>query len=67
MVILIFKVSPFEYKLLRFSYNNIFTLTPCHFSALAEILGSIELLENSLTFEGVQWRKIIVLMPSQAM
>ena len=32
---------------------------PCHFSPLAEILGPIELLENCLTFEGVQWRKII--------
>ena len=33
--------------------------TPCHFSPQAEIIGSIELLENSLTFEGVEWRKII--------
>ena len=33
--------------------------TPCYFSPLAEISGSIELLENSLTYEGVQWRKII--------
>ena len=32
--------------------------TPCNFSPLAEIPGSIEFLENSLTFEGVQWRKI---------
>ena len=35
------------------------TDTPCHFSPLAEIPGSAELLENSLTYEGVQWRKII--------
>ena len=35
--------------------------TPCHFSPLAEIPGSIEFLENSLTFEGVEWRKIIEL------
>ena len=33
--------------------------SPCNFSPLADIPGSIELLENSLTFEGVQWRKII--------
>ena len=33
--------------------------SPCHFSPLAEIPGSIELLENSLTYEGVEWRKII--------
>ena len=31
---------------------------PCYFSPLSEIPGSIELLENSLTYEGVQWRKI---------
>ena len=31
----------------------------CHFSLLTEIPGSIELLENSLTYEGVQCRKII--------
>ena len=47
----------------RFSPDNAFLLpfvqnTPCHFSPLAEIPGSIEHLENSLTFEGVQWRKI---------
>ena len=34
--------------------------TPCYFSPLADIPGSIELLESSLTYEGVQWRKIIV-------
>ena len=33
--------------------------TPCYFSPLSEIPGSIELLENSLTYEGVQWRKIV--------
>ena len=33
--------------------------SPCHFSPLAEIPGSKELMENSLTYEGVQWRKII--------
>ena len=33
--------------------------SPCYFSPLSEIPGSIELLENSLTYEGVQWRKII--------
>ena len=33
--------------------------TCCYFLPLAEIPGSIELLENSLTCEGVQWRKII--------
>ena len=32
---------------------------PRHFSPLAEIPGSLELLENSLTYEGIQWRKII--------
>ena len=32
-------------------------MSPCHFSLLAEIPGSKELLENSLTYEGVQWRK----------
>ena len=32
--------------------------SPCYFSPLSEIPGSIELLENSLTYEGVQWRKI---------
>ena len=37
--------------------NTIFT--PCYFSPLSEIPGSIELLENSLTYEGVQWRKIV--------
>ena len=31
----------------------------CEFSPLSEIPGSIELLENSLTYEGVQWRKIV--------
>ena len=31
--------------------------TACHFSPLAEIRGYIELLEKSLTFEGVQLRK----------
>ena len=30
---------------------------PCYFSPLSEIPGPIELLENSLTYEGVQWRK----------
>ena len=35
---------------------------PCNFSPLSEIPGSIELLENSLTYEGVQWRKIIECM-----
>ena len=34
-------------------------MPPCHFSSLTEILDSIKLLENCLTFEGVQWRKII--------
>ena len=34
-------------------------ITPCYFSPLSEIPGSIELLENSLTYEGVQWRKIV--------
>ena len=29
------------------------------FSPLSEIPGSTELLENSLTYEGVQWRKMI--------
>ena len=33
--------------------------TPCYFSPLSEIPGSIELLEKSLTYEGVQWRKIV--------
>ena len=33
--------------------------TPCNFSPLSEISGSIELLENSLTYEGVRWRKIV--------
>ena len=33
--------------------------TPCYFSPLSEIPGSVDLLENSLTYEGVQWRKII--------
>ena len=32
--------------------------SPCYFSPLSEIPGSTELLENSLTYEGVQWRKI---------
>ena len=36
-----------------------YAITPCHFSPLAEIPGAIDLLENSLTFEGVQWRKIM--------
>ena len=36
-----------------------FIYSPCNFSPLSEIPGSIELLENSLTYEGVQWRKII--------
>ena len=40
-------------------YYEKFTNSPCNFSPLAEIPGSIELLENSLTSEGVQWRKII--------
>ena len=35
-----------------------FDYTPCYFSPLSEIQGSIELLENSLTYEGVQWRKM---------
>ena len=39
------------------SYYN--TLTPSYFSPLSEIPGSIELLENSLTYEGVQWRKVV--------
>ena len=34
-------------------------ISPCYFSPLAEIPGPIELLENSLTYEGIQWRKII--------
>ena len=33
-----------------------------NFSPLSEIPGSIELLENSLTYEGVQWRKIVECM-----
>ena len=37
-------------------------ITPCHFSPLAEIPDSIELLENSLTSEGVEWRKSIVII-----
>ena len=41
------------------SENIVFTYSPCYFSPLSEIPGSIELLENSLTYEGVQWRKII--------
>ena len=41
----------------RSHFENI--STPCCFSPLAEIPGSVELLENSLTYEGVQWRKII--------
>ena len=36
-----------------------FALSPCYFSPLSEIPGSIELLENSLTYEGVLWRKIV--------
>ena len=52
-------------KILLFSYilrpvnEEPQQLSPCHFSPLAEIPGSIELLENSLTYEEVQWRKII--------
>ena len=36
-----------------------YTYSLCYFSPLSEIPGSIELLENSLTYEGVQWRKIV--------
>ena len=31
---------------------------PYYFSPLAKIPDSIELLENSLTYEGVQWKKL---------
>ena len=47
---------------LIFTYNTDhvkWANTPCYFSPLSEIPGSIELLENSLTYEGVQWRKIV--------
>ena len=36
----------------------IYIYTPCNFSPLGEISGSIELLENSLTFEGVSGEKL---------
>ena len=39
----------------RFVTRN--TKAPRQFSPQAEIPGSIELLENSLTYEGVQWKK----------
>ena len=42
--------------LIKFSIS---AFTPCYFSPLSEIPGSIELLENSLTYEEVQWRKIV--------
>ena len=49
-------------KIDGFVENHRFAYAPCHFSPLAEIQGSIALLENPLTFEGVQWRKIIQCM-----
>ena len=58
-VFLIFVVSSdFGFRLFRSNFaGNV--CSPCNFSPLAEIPGCIELLENSLTFEGVHWRKII--------
>ena len=57
--------NPIALRKAKIAYNLAFLsaieLTPCLIFVilLADISGSIELFENSLTFEGVQWRKII--------
>ena len=60
---------PYQYdnaEVVTFSLSFLlsqFMLLSCHFSPLAEIPGSIELMENPLTYEGVQWRKIVQCSP----
>ena len=50
-------------NIFMYKYKCYTTQTPCNFSPLSEIPGSTELLENSLTYEGVQWRKIVECRP----
>lgn len=45
----------------KFLFNCLkLSKSPCHSSPLTETPDSMELLENFLTHEGVQWRKFIV-------
>ena len=46
-------------QVLQLKQKKVHKCSPCYFSSPAEIPGSIELLEISLTYEGVQLKKNI--------